>query len=44
MDSQLKGLEERRHKGEKVRGCEMVEFKMNLSILDILLKEQVEED
>lgn len=37
MDNRLKGLEERTHKGGKVRGREMVEFKMKLSILEILL-------
>ena len=36
------GLEERSHKGEKVKISELVEVKMKISILDKLLQEQEE--
>lgn len=44
MDNELRGLEERCHKGEKVRRHEMVEAKMKLSIAKMLLYEQVDKD
>ena len=42
IGSEFRDLEERSHKGEKVRGCEMVELKMKLGILEKLLQEEVE--
>ena len=43
VDIKLKGLEERSHKGEKVRAHQMDEFNVKLDILEILLQKQMQE-
>lgn len=40
MGSELKDLEERNHRGGKVKISEIVEVKMKLNMLEVLLQEQ----
>ena len=44
IESEFRGLEERSHKGEKVRKNEIIEVEVKLSIMKTFLNEQEDED